>query len=113
MTKTTDKSNAAKKLRETMVDNSSRTPVELTDLTGLGRSTVTKELVKTRREGEATSVAGILPGLTRHTYRHQRSMRRRSRGRRCCWSLTNLMSRCWWNWSWLIRSRPWSWSWSL
>ena len=56
MTKATDKPNAAQKLREAMVDNPSRTPVELADLTRLGRSTVTKELAKMRREGEATSV---------------------------------------------------------
>ena len=58
MSNTTNKQSAAEKVREALATNPDSTAAELVTISGLGRSTVNKELATLKQSGDATAVKG-------------------------------------------------------
>jgi predicted ArsR family transcriptional regulator len=65
MSATINKPTAADKLREALALHPASTAVELADITGLGRSTVTKQLTALKKTGDAAAVDGDRDGRGR------------------------------------------------
>jgi predicted ArsR family transcriptional regulator len=65
MSTTTNKPSAADKLREALALQPGSTAIELAAITGLGRSTVTKQLTALKKTGDATAIDGDRDGRGR------------------------------------------------